>query len=349
VGPGPEGYNAFHGAIMTDELCRCASGGLVWGIVGGLGIGLPPVLHFGSQALQDKVAPGCLAGEKFICLCITEPMAGSDVASLRCTAVKDPTGKFYVVNGQKKWITNGVFADFFTVAVRTGGEGASGLSLLLVERGPGVTTKQMDCMGVWSSGTTYITFEDVKVPVENLIGTEGDGFKYIMHKCVRRPRAAAASAPLLTLADAPHAPRAQLQPGAHGHCVPGAALRARMPGGVVSVCAQPQDVWQAADRPPGDPRQDGGDGAARGGDAGDERQPDVPDAAPAARAGHAAARRRHSAPESSGHQDVRAVRARGGADLRRQQLRARRARREGASTALLPRVAATAPASSRPR
>jgi alkylation response protein AidB-like acyl-CoA dehydrogenase len=148
------------------------------GVCGGLGIGLPPVLHFGSPALQDKVAPGCLSGDKFICLAITEPYAGSDVAALRCTAVKDPSGKFYVVNGEKKWITNGVFADFFTVAVRTGGEGAGGISLLVVERGPGVITKQMDCMGVWSSGTTYITFEDVKVPVENLIGEEGEGFKY---------------------------------------------------------------------------------------------------------------------------------------------------------------------------
>ena len=138
------------------------------------------MLHFGSPALQEKVAPGCLSGDKFICLAITEPYAGSDVAALRCTAVKDPSGKFYVVNGEKKWITNGVFADFFTVAVRTGGEGASGISLLVVERGPGVTTKQMDCMGVWSSGTTYITFEDVKVPVENLIGEENEGFKYIM-------------------------------------------------------------------------------------------------------------------------------------------------------------------------
>ena len=88
---------------MVDELCRCASGGLVWGVCGGLGIGLPPVLHFGSPALQDKIVPGCLAGEKFICLAITEPYAGSDVAGLRCTAKKDPTGKFYVVNGEKKW------------------------------------------------------------------------------------------------------------------------------------------------------------------------------------------------------------------------------------------------------
>jgi len=86
------------------------------------------------------------------------------------------------VNGEKKWITNGVFADYFTVAVRTGGAGMGGISLLLIERTmPGVTTRQMLCSGVWPSGTTYITFEDVKVPVENLIGKENEGFKYIMY------------------------------------------------------------------------------------------------------------------------------------------------------------------------
>ena len=63
------------------------------------------------------------------------------------------------MNGEKKWITNGVFADYFTVAVRTGGEGMGGVSMLLVERSKGVTTQQMKCSGVWSSGTTYITFE----------------------------------------------------------------------------------------------------------------------------------------------------------------------------------------------
>ena len=139
-------------------------------------------MNFGGKHLQDKVVKDCLQGRKFICLAITEPYAGSDVAGLRTTAVKDPSGKFYVVNGEKKWITNGVFCDFFTVAVRTGGEGAGGISLLLLERGmKGLETKQMKCMGVWPSGTTYITMEDVHVPVENLIGAENQGFKYIMY------------------------------------------------------------------------------------------------------------------------------------------------------------------------
>merc|ERR1712230_326812 len=79
------------------------------------------------------------------------------------------------------WITNGVWCDYFTTAVRTGGEGMNGVSVLLIERSMGgVSTRRMDCQGVWSSGTTYVTFEDVKVPVENLIGKENQGFKVIM-------------------------------------------------------------------------------------------------------------------------------------------------------------------------
>jgi len=177
----PEEFDVFHEMIGTEEMCRPGSGGVLWGLFGGLSIGLPPILHFGTEEQRERVARPCLAGEKFICLAITEPSAGSDVANLKCTATKTPDGKHYIVNGEKKWITNGVFADFFTVAVRTGGPGMGGVSLLLVERGPGVTTKQMNCSGVWSSGTTYITFEDVKVPVENLIGEENKGFKYIMY------------------------------------------------------------------------------------------------------------------------------------------------------------------------
>lgn len=177
----PEEFDAFHELIMIDEIGRCGSGGVMWALFGGLSIGLPPVLLFGSKYLKDKVAKPCLSGEKIICLAITEPYAGSDVANLQAEAKKTSDGKHYIVNGEKKWITNGVFADFFTVAVRTGGPGMGGISLLLLERGmPGITTRQMNCSGVWPSGTTYITMEDVKVPVENLIGKENEGFKCIM-------------------------------------------------------------------------------------------------------------------------------------------------------------------------
>lgn len=183
IGDCPLGYEPdyFHELICYDELARCGSGGFMWGLAGGLVIGLPPVLKWATEEVKARVVPAVLTAEKVICLAITEPTAGSDVASLKASAVKN--GDHYVLNGEKKWITNGIFAEYFTVAVRTGSpkDGRKGLSLLLVERGMGgVNTRKMKCSGVWSSGTTYITFEDVKVPVTNLIGKEGEGFKMIM-------------------------------------------------------------------------------------------------------------------------------------------------------------------------
>ena len=180
VGEGPKDYDPFHELILIDEMARCGSGGVLWGLCAGLTIGLPPVMIWGNQYLRDMVARDCLLGRKVICLAITEPEAGSDVANLHTTARRE--ADHYILNGAKKWITNGIFADYFTVACRTGGPGSKGLSFLLVEKNmPGVSTRRMKCMGVFSSGTTYITFEDVKVPVRNLIGKENEAFKYIMY------------------------------------------------------------------------------------------------------------------------------------------------------------------------
>jgi alkylation response protein AidB-like acyl-CoA dehydrogenase len=174
----PDRYDLFHEMLLTDELSRAGSGGLVWNLVGGYGIGCPPLVKFGKKELVDRILPGILAGDKRICLAITEPDGGSDVASLGCEAKLTEDGKHYIVNGEKKWITNGIWADYFTTAVRTGKPGMNGLSVLLIEReAGGVSTRRMDCQGVLSSGTTYVTFEDVKVPVENLIGKENQGFK----------------------------------------------------------------------------------------------------------------------------------------------------------------------------
>ncbi|KAK8195866.1 hypothetical protein M8818_007017 [Zalaria obscura] len=177
----PAKWDLFHEMLLTDELSRSGSGGFVWNLIGGFGIGCPPVVKHGKKALVDRIVPGILAGDKRICLAITEPDAGSDVANLTCEAKLSEDGKHYIVNGEKKWITNGVWSDYFTTAVRTGGEGMNGVSVLLIERDfGGVSTRKMDCQGVWSSGTTYVTFEDVKVPVENLVGKENQGFKVIM-------------------------------------------------------------------------------------------------------------------------------------------------------------------------
>ncbi|KAK4447738.1 acyl-CoA dehydrogenase/oxidase [Podospora aff. communis PSN243] len=174
-------WDLFHEMLLTDELSRTGSGGFVWNVIGGFGIGCPPLVKFGKKPLVDRILPGILNGDKRICLAITEPDAGSDVANLTCEAKLSEDGKHYIVNGEKKWITNGIWCDYFTTAVRTGGPGMNGVSLLLIERDfGGVSTRRMDCQGVWSSGTTYITFEDVKVPVENLIGKENQGFRVIM-------------------------------------------------------------------------------------------------------------------------------------------------------------------------
>jgi alkylation response protein AidB-like acyl-CoA dehydrogenase len=170
----------FHAIVVFQEIARAGSIGIGWGLGAGLTIGLPPVLHHGSEYLKQKVAPPVLRGEKVICLAVTEPNAGSDASNVQTTAVKSPCGKYYIVNGVKKWITNGIFADFMTVLVRTKeGAGAKGLSMLLIETdSPGVKRQKMKCSGVWASGTTLISFDNVRVPVEHLIGKENKGFKY---------------------------------------------------------------------------------------------------------------------------------------------------------------------------
>ncbi|KAI6250718.1 Acyl-CoA dehydrogenase AFT10-1 [Erysiphe necator] len=176
-------WDNFHELVLTDELSRVGSGGVLWNIVGGFGIGCPPVSMFASEELKQKILPGILNGDKRICLAITEPDAGSDVANISCEAKLSEDGNHYIVNGEKKWITNGVWCDYFTTAVRTGTQesGMNGISVLLIEREfGGVFTRKMDCQGVLSSGTTFVSFEDVKVPIANLIGGENQGFKVIM-------------------------------------------------------------------------------------------------------------------------------------------------------------------------
>jgi len=171
----------FFDLIYWDELSRCGVGGLQWSLFGPTGIGLPPILLFGSDHLKNLVAKDCITGEKSICLCITEPTGGSDVAGIRTTAVRD--GDSWVINGSKKWITGGMKADYFTVLCRTDAQknGHAGLSLILVERNcPGVTCRRLKTQGWWCSYTTYIEFDNVRVPGINTVGAEGQGFKYTM-------------------------------------------------------------------------------------------------------------------------------------------------------------------------
>ncbi|KAL0076973.1 acyl-CoA dehydrogenase/oxidase [Phycomyces blakesleeanus] len=190
IGPGPwlkglklpsgikgEDFDYFHELIAHQETGRLGAPGFADGISSGYSIGLPPVLNFGTAAMKAKVVPEVLSGKKRICLAITEPYTGSDVASIRTTAVRTADGKHFIVNGVKKWITNGTFSDYFSVAVRT----EKGITMLFIERDDNIETKPIKTSYSAAAGTSYITFENVKVPVENILGKEGQGFQVIMY------------------------------------------------------------------------------------------------------------------------------------------------------------------------
>ncbi|WP_207865100.1 acyl-CoA dehydrogenase family protein [Pseudomonas sp. 58(2021)] len=169
----------FAKIAASEELMRCGSGGLVAGL-GSLDIGLPPIVKWARPEVRDRVVPLVLRGEKISALAVTEPGGGSDVANLQTRAVRD--GDHYRVSGSKTFITSGVRADFYTVAVRTGAPGFGGISLLLIEKGtPGFTVgRQLKKMGWWASDTAELFFDDCRVPVGNLIGAENMGFACIM-------------------------------------------------------------------------------------------------------------------------------------------------------------------------
>ncbi|WP_438301169.1 acyl-CoA dehydrogenase family protein [Pseudomonas sp. NMS19W] len=169
----------FAKIAASEELMRCGSGGLVAGL-GSLDIGLPPIVKWARPEVRDRVVPLVLSGEKISALAVTEPGGGSDVASLQTRAVRD--GDHYRVSGSKTFITSGVRADYYTVAVRTGAPGFGGISLLLIEKGtPGFTVgRQLKKMGWWASDTAELFFDDCRVPVGNLIGAENMGFACIM-------------------------------------------------------------------------------------------------------------------------------------------------------------------------
>ncbi|CCA70296.1 related to acyl-coa dehydrogenase, long-chain specific precursor [Serendipita indica DSM 11827] len=167
----PEEFDYFHEMVINQEIARIGARGYGDGLLAGMVIGLPPVLNFGSDELKARVVPEVFSGKKFICLAISEAFAGSDVAGLKTTATKTDDGKHWIVNGTKKWITNGVFADYFTVGCRTDG----GFTVILVERGEGVETMAIKTSYSSTVGTAYITFDNVKVPVENTLGPENAG------------------------------------------------------------------------------------------------------------------------------------------------------------------------------
>jgi acyl-CoA dehydrogenase len=179
---GGQGGTHLHDAVWVEELARSGgSGGVAAGLNAHASIALPPIYNFGTENQRQRwLAPG-IAGEKIGALGITEPGAGSDVAGISTFAKRIDGG--YLVNGAKTFITNGVRADFLICAVKTTREGGHhGLSFLVLEREmPGYRVAQkLEKMGWHSSDTGELSFTDVEVPDENLLGEENEGFRLIM-------------------------------------------------------------------------------------------------------------------------------------------------------------------------
>lgn len=182
----PEEYGGtpadiFYKLVLAEEYARCGSGG-VQASLNSHTIGLPPVLAAGSDELKRRVLTPVLRGEKISALAVTEPSGGSDVATLKTTAVRD--GDHYIVNGEKTFITSGMRAHFITTAVRTDpqNKGPGGISVLLIEGDtPGLTRTELKKMGWWCSDTAHLHFDNCRVPVSNLVGIENQGFKTLMN------------------------------------------------------------------------------------------------------------------------------------------------------------------------
>ncbi|WP_424190535.1 acyl-CoA dehydrogenase family protein [Actinokineospora sp. G85] len=181
---GGEGGSLIDAMVVVEEMHYAGgSGGLIASLLT-CGIAVPHLAAAGDGGQVGKWVRPTLAGDLIGSLAITEPDGGSDVAGLRTTAVRD--GDHYVVNGAKTFITSGVRADFVTTAVRTGGEGAHGVSLLVVEKGTSGFTvgRKLEKMGWHCSDTAELSYVDCRVPVANLVGAENTGFAQIAQNFV---------------------------------------------------------------------------------------------------------------------------------------------------------------------
>ena len=170
-------FDYFADLIISQEIVRANARGFQDGNMAGMTISLSAVLAWANDMeLKERVAKEVLSGQKKICLAITEAFAGSDVAGLRTTAELSEDGSHYIVNGTKKWITNGMFSDYFVTGCKT----KKGFSVLLVDKSEGVEVKQIKTSYSAAAATTYVEFENVKVPAKNLLGEEDKGFIVIM-------------------------------------------------------------------------------------------------------------------------------------------------------------------------
>jgi alkylation response protein AidB-like acyl-CoA dehydrogenase/putative sterol carrier protein len=178
---GGMGLDFFYDVVFNEELARMNSGGFAITQQVTQYMSSPYILKYGSDELKQRYLPGIISGDSIASIGISEPGAGSDAANIQTKAVKN--GDHYIVNGSKTFITNGVYGDFVITVVKTNPEaGTAGVSLLVIDqKTEGVSRRKLKKLGWHSSDTAEISFDNVKVPVENLIGEEGRGFFYLMN------------------------------------------------------------------------------------------------------------------------------------------------------------------------
>ncbi|MFD2564649.1 acyl-CoA dehydrogenase family protein [Aquimarina rubra] len=181
----PEEYGGldldlFYTVIFLEELQKINSGGFAAAMWAHVYLAMTHVNKEGDDRIKEKYLRTSISGEKIGCLCISEPFGGSDVAGMRTTAVKE--GDSYIINGSKTFITNGVYSDYLVIAAKTAPElGNKGISIFIIDRDtPGVSATKLDKLGWKASDTGEIAFDNVKIPLENLMGEENKGFSYIM-------------------------------------------------------------------------------------------------------------------------------------------------------------------------
>jgi alkylation response protein AidB-like acyl-CoA dehydrogenase len=182
----PEKYGGsnldfFFEVVLNEEMGRLNSGGFTVTQQAVQYMSGPYILKYGSDLLKSKYLPGIISGDLISCIGITEPNAGSDVQNIQTNAIKK--GDNYIVNGSKTFITNGGYGDFIVTVVKTDPAAKSkGISLLVIDLdSPGITKTKIDKLGWRSSDTAELSFDNVVVPSENLVGEEGKGFYYLMN------------------------------------------------------------------------------------------------------------------------------------------------------------------------
>ncbi len=180
---GGQGGDYYCSLVLAEELVRGQSGGLTMGVAVQTDMALPPILKFGTDVQKREWAAPAIAGERILCLGITEPDAGSDVAGIRTRAVYDSAADEYVINGSKTYITNGHRADLIVLVTKTDPDAAyDGFTLFLVPMDlPGVIReKRLEKLGMHASDTALLAFQDVRVPASAVLGDVGKGFYQIM-------------------------------------------------------------------------------------------------------------------------------------------------------------------------